>query len=282
MSYSVASVIMEYWRKWRKLIDDRIRQVLRELGEAEVVNVASYICEGGKRFRGFLTLLVADAMGGVPENAVDAAVAVELVHAASLALDDIIDLDYERRGRPAAWVAKGVSKTVMVSNLLIPYAQRIVLERYGTEALRRTIRAWLEASRGEVCDAFSPNACGLGYLELVRLKTGSLFRLASELGAIAAGGTGKVDLIAEYGEMLGIAYQVADDIADAANPKTQQPGLALFLEWCGKSIAKAVEELRRMVERIEEYAHQIIGDERLIQLPRFTVNVILEKVGVRI
>lgn len=275
-----AGVILERWRRARAEIDTAIEAALSELPEAGVVEAARYIARGGKRLRGFLLLEIAEALGGDRSKAIDAAVAVELVHAASLALDDIIDEDLTRRGFEAAWVKLGVKKTVMVSNLLIPYAQEIVARNYGPRALERTVAAWLDISRGEVIDAFMPpemldkNA----YLEMVRLKTGALFRLSAELGVLAAGRDDILGEAARLGEVIGMVYQVADDIRDSRDPVRveREPSLRLFLRWASP-LEKAYEFIERTLDEVKKMIASMLDgvDTVLRELPEFIVSAML-------
>jgi len=266
--------IVKLWKDVRRLIDERLDEVLNEFGEASLVNAAQYVVSGGKRFRGFLTIVVAKELGARIEDALDAAIAIELVHAASLALDDIIDADVFRRGKPAAWVTLGVSKAVMTANLLVPYAQRIVRQRYGSYALERTVEAWLKTSQGEALDAFASKA---DYLTVARLKTGALFRLAAELGAIAARGDNSiVKLAGEYGEALGVAYQIADDVVDLL-VGIESPGANMLVEWLGTTNPKAgIREAYRAAIQAAKLAEELAGASTLlVELPIFMVKTML-------
>jgi len=266
--------IVELWKDIRRLIDERLNEVLNGFSEASLVNAAQYVVGGGKRFRGFLTIVVAKELGARIEDALDAAIAIELVHAASLALDDIIDADVFRRGKPSAWVALGVSKAVMTANLLVPYAQRIVQQRYGSYALERTVEAWLKTSQGEVLDAFASKA---DYLTVVRLKTAALFRLAAELGAIAArGDSSVVRLAGEYGEALGIAYQIADDVVDLL-VGIESPGANMLVEWLGTTNPKAgIREAYHAAIQAAKIAEKLVGaNTLLVELPIFMVKTML-------
>ena len=259
MLLSKYSGIIAEWSKWKNVIDRAIDDTIADIPEAEAIEVTRYITSGGKRFRGFLVILIAESLGTKPERALPAAVAVELVHAASLALDDIIDNDTMRRGKTAAWVEYGIGKTVMVSNLIIPFAQRIVLENYGYEAVERTIQAWLDVSRGEVMDAFldPKNTSPEKYYEIARRKTGALFRLACELGVLASPNkiTNTVlEKMAKYGENLGIIYQYADDIIDLKKVEDGEielsmlsPSTILFYKIAGTA-SNAIRQLARMVK----------------------------------
>ncbi len=286
--------IIDEWAKWKPVIDDAVEAVLDDLPEAVAVDAAKYIASGGKRFRGFLVVLVAGLYGGEPSRAVPGAVAVELVHASSLALDDIIDGDTVRRGREAAWIRYGVSKTVMVSNLLVPYAQRIVMEAYGPAALEKTVHAWLDVSRGEVLDAFTdPGALDPGaYYDIAVKKTGALFRLSCELGAIASGNAGRdeVEKIGVYGEMLGLVYQYADDTVDLAHiekglldSSQLPPSTKLFLE-INKTTSSALDKLREIIERVDNAVRglrmPLDKKEVLTALPRFMAEAMLKEGGV--
>ncbi len=272
--------LVELWRRARRVLDERLESVVRRLGEGEALGVAEYIVSGGKRLRGFTTLLVAQELGGRWEDALDAAVAVELVHSASLAIDDVIDGDVERRGAPAAWLKYGPGRAVMVANLLIAFAQRFLLERYGFRAVEKSIVAWLDISRGEVRDAYME---GGDYVEIVRLKTGSLFRLAAELGAVAADAPpGMVERMGRYGELMGIAYQLADDIVDYVRGE-RSPAITRLLEWLGNPrdvLTAALEKLRAILSRVDEVLRGVRGASLLPVLPRFVVKAMLAEAGI--
>jgi geranylgeranyl pyrophosphate synthase len=281
-----ADEIVSRWKRWRSRIEEALERVVAGITVAEAIGVARYIVAGGKRFRGFLVVLVAEELGGRGEDALDAAVAVELVHASSLALDDIIDSDTVRRGKPAAWVAFGIPRTVMVSNLLIPLAQLIVAKRYGAIALERTVTAWLNTSLGEVYDAFysADELPRDSYTRIARLKTGSLFRLAAELGAIAAGREDLLQAAGSYGEALGYAYQVADDLVDLAleargrsiKPST---GYMLFKKLVGGSTEEGLRMLRKAVSEASRAAEKLPGARLLPSLPSFMANAMLQEAG---
>ncbi len=268
------------WRSIRSAIDEAIERTLRRLPEAEAVEAARYIAMGGKRLRGFILLELAQALGAKLEDAIDAAVAVELVHAASLALDDIIDEDLTRRGNEAAWIRYGLKKTVMVSNLLIPFAQTIVYKRYGKLALERTVEAWLNISRGEVIDAFVPleKLAPNSYLEMVRLKTGALFKLSAELGVLAAGRSDLLKKAGELGEKLGIMYQIADDIRDSSDPDKlkKEPSLRLFKMWAPspdqahRKIRELLEETMRLMRELVSAGHTVLE-----LIPGFVIKAML-------
>ena len=296
---SIRAVIVAEWMEKRAMIEAAIEKVVAELGDSGLPEVASYLAAGGKRFRGFLTLLAAEALGGRAEDALDAAVAVELVQAASLAIDDIIDGDEYRRGRRAAHLVHGVAKTVLASLLLIPVSQRLV-EKLGFKALYHVIRAWENTVRGEILDAFLAELVPADrYLEVSRLKTGSLFRLSLILGALSANADQEtVEKLGRYGDLLGIIYQLADDIADYKNSqkgsgKKKEPGLALFEKWAKTRHPQARDPAEAALEDLAQHiraAKAIIESLNLARekaiilehIPEFMAEKMLEEAGLHV
>jgi len=286
--------IVEEWRRVRLLIEPRLRAAAKDASEAGLVEVSEYILRGGKRFRGFLTVLVAEALGAAPEQALDAAVAIEMVHSASLAIDDIIDKDQVRRGLPVAWMVHGIEKTVLASLLMIPVAQSMV-ERYGVKALGRVIRAWERTVRGEIIDYLLASRLGpQRYVELVDLKTGSLFQLAAALGALAAGRDDMLPSLEAYGLALGRVYQIADDAADyhaymEGRRRKLDPSERLFEKWATTVLGAspgmpAVEAALRYVARQAREAGNALRGlpdgrrKRVLQaIPWFMVEKLLEE-----
>lgn len=170
----------------------------------------------GKMLRSRLILRVGTA-AQVPETTlVHAAAAVEMIHAASLLHDDVIDGGYLRRGVPTFWVERGIPGAILVGDLMLFKALDIVSEVEETRLTRQLIRM-----TGEVCDAESEQELLLRNTEatwdncvrIARRKTGALFAFA----AYACGGADEKLSAAlnEAGYVIGTAYQLADDILDA-------------------------------------------------------------------
>ncbi len=281
------------WLEAKTLIEDELEKTLNNLDPSGLPDVAKYISRGGKRFRGFLTILTAKGLGGSEKDAIEAAVAIELVQAASLAIDDIVDKDTVRRNSKAAWLVHGIGKTVLSSLLLIPIAQRMV-EKLGVSALYYVIRAWESTVRGEIIDVFLAESLpSAKYIELARLKTGSLFKLATILGALAAGVKDKpvLEKVGRYGELLGIIYQLADDIADytryiSGDKEKLDPSEKLFIKWAGEGQEDIIRNsLRTLNEYLKEITKNVdelpIKDSELYMLfkfiPYFLVSKMLEE-----
>jgi len=293
---SIYDDIVEEWRKVKLLLDERLESVSGSTSEAGLVDVTRYIVRGGKRFRGFITVMCARALGAPEEDALDAATAIPLVHSASLAIDDIIDKDTIRRGVKVAWIVYGVEKAVLASLLMIPVAQRMI-EKYGFSALAHVIRSWEETVRGEILDAFSADKMpAKDYFKLTSLKTGSLFKLAAVLGAVVARARWAVKSLSGYGLKLGITYQLADDIVDYYDyvrgvKEKLDPSERLFERWATEElgakgpkevISLAIERLRREASEASEKVDFLPPSrwKRILQvIPYFTAEKMLEKGG---
>lgn len=285
--------LIREWAEKKALIEEEINKVVStQMNEAGIIDVAKYISNGGKRFRGFLTILTAETLGGRVDDAIDAAVAIELVQAASLALDDIIDRDTIRRGKAAAWIVHGLPKTILSSLLFIPVSQRIV-EKLGFKAIFHVIRAWEATVRGEILDSFIPELVPAPrYIELCRLKTGSLFKLSTLLGAISVKAPQEVEKrMGEYGETLGILYQVADDVVDYYNYKRGvgefEPGLKHFEKWAKSRGQEPIKAGLNYLNEKLEYASTILSTIKFANekgalleiIPRFMVVKMLSEAG---
>lgn len=178
----------------------------------------------GKLFRPLLLVDSALAVGGDVDAVLPAAVGAECGHVASLIHDDIIDGDDLRRGRPAVHRRFGVADAIVAGDALIfdmfaglaECGDRGVPADRVMSALESVARAGLDLCRGQSLEA---EICGGltfdtdRYLTMVRLKTASFFRGACESGAILGGGTpAEVRALAAYGDRLGIAFQIHDDL----------------------------------------------------------------------
>jgi geranylgeranyl pyrophosphate synthase len=165
---------------------------------------ASALAAGGKRLRPALAFLSSSPDEAAP---LDAGVAVELVHMATLVHDDLIDGAAVRRGRAAAWTEHGAEAAKAAGDYLFARAFSVLAATGDGRAVAVLADAALALARGEAMQRrqrHDPDTSIDGYLERCSLKTGKLFEASCVLG----GGNG------EYGRMLGIAFQIADDVLD--------------------------------------------------------------------
>ncbi len=196
----------------RRLMADALsRTVLRQLGPEPGALLGS-----GKMLRSRLIFRVGSAAGVPYNHLLHAAAAVEMVHAASLLHDDVIDGGYLRRGVPTFWVERGIPGAILVGDMMLFKAVELTCE---VDTARMT--PLLVRLTGEVCDAESEQELVLRgkstdwehRVSIARRKTGALFAFA----AGACGGTDDtlVATLTEAGYAIGTAYQLADDVLDA-------------------------------------------------------------------
>jgi len=206
---------MEYPESRRALVEERLEAVLDGVEPAELAAEVRHVAlSGGKRVRPTVTVLSCEAAGGEAEDAVDFAVGVELVHDASLVVDDIIDRSDTRRGSASAWAEFGYSPAIVASDGLI--GEAFELFSPDPRAMEAVADAMVELGEGEATELVARPTDREGYMELACRKTGALFRAAAELGAIAADADpATVEAFGEYAQKVGVAFQIRDDVLDA-------------------------------------------------------------------
>ena len=206
---------MELLERRRALIEQRLVEVIDGV-EPETLReeVRHSTLSGGKRVRPTVTVLACETVGGDPEDAVDFGVGIELVHTASLVVDDIIDRSELRRGTTSAWAEHGHGPAIVTSDGLL--GEAFALFSTDPKAMQVVSEALVELGIGEATELSAQPTTEAEYMTLARRKTGALFRAAAELGAIAAGTDSvTVEALGEYAERVGIAFQIRDDVLDA-------------------------------------------------------------------
>jgi geranylgeranyl diphosphate synthase type I len=206
---------MEYLERRVGLVNDRLEAVVKGVDPPELSDELEHVAlSGGKRVRPAVSILSCEAVGGSPSEAVDFAVAVELVHNASLVIDDIIDRSGVRRGKPSAWAEYGYGPAIICSDGLL--GEAFALLSVDDQATQIVAEAMVELSEGEATELVARPTTDEEYMTLARRKTGVLFRAAAELGVVAAGGDPvTVESFGEYAERVGVAFQIRDDVLDA-------------------------------------------------------------------
>ncbi|MFJ6194896.1 polyprenyl synthetase family protein [Micromonospora sp. NPDC092111] len=190
----------------------------------QLVTIARYaLLPAGKLLRPMMALHAAEAVGGSPRDVLAAALGMEYLHVATLVHDDIIDADTLRRGRPAVPVAFGIPNAIVVGDHLIFSAFQSIVDSGGAAppshvaaAVAALAEAGQDLCRGQMLEAQLVGDLDAGarwYPEMIRLKTGSLFRAVCHIGALLGGADPDVASgLARYGEHLGTAFQIRDDL----------------------------------------------------------------------
>jgi len=312
--------VQEFYEKVKTDIDEAIRDML-DMQPKDIKERMAYALEGGKRLRPFLTVLVYYALGGKNyEEAISTAISIELAHGASLVHDDIIDRDKVRRGRLTLHELVNIPRAILLGHKLLRNGLKVAFDA-GSRIVDIFLRMWNDAIAGELEDVkvlmkevkeLEVPAEAL-YFDIIKRKTASFFRGAAEIGAAKVGVHNRiVRRIGDYGEYVGIAYQLADDWVDMESGKLETLPLLMMaqaerrmrdelVEMCLKGRVDVYELLRKLkfdaheffLSHIVSYASKanvIIGElgldneyaDMLREYPRWAVNKMLAKIGTSI
>jgi geranylgeranyl pyrophosphate synthase len=216
-------------------MEARLRTVLHDTDHRMLTDRATHLIEaGGKRLRPLLALLGAQFGAGfdtLDESVVvDAAVITELIHAATLHHDDVMDAAPVRHGVATASSLWGNNLAVLLGDLLLARAAELGAELgarlggdRGVEALRLQAATLARLVRGQLLETQPPDGDAMAHcVEVMADKTGSLIAMALELGAVVAGAPEEHRAaLARCGEALGIAFQLGDDVIDITTPAAE-------------------------------------------------------------
>ncbi len=183
--------------------------------------IATHIFDaGGKRLRPFLTVLVARLFGYTKEDIYDLACTMEMLHAATLLHDDVLDDAHARRGCPAAHTVFDTTSTILAGDALLAAANLLVAEYNDVRLCRCFSEATMQTASGEILEI--DNLCNLEQSEdmydaIVLGKTAWLLRASCVMGALRAGASeAEIAAVAAFGQELGMAFQMVDDALDFA------------------------------------------------------------------
>ncbi|MGB8021015.1 MAG: polyprenyl synthetase family protein [Candidatus Nanopelagicales bacterium] len=190
-----------------------------------VTGAASHLMDaGGKRFRPLLTLLSAEFGNPEMPNVVPAAVVVELTHLATLYHDDVMDEAAVRRGAPSANARWDNTVAILTGDFLFARASNLLAD-LGADAVRIQARTFERLCTGQIRETMGPAAEEdpiAHHVQVLADKTGSLIAAATRFGGLMSGAPeGVVETLATYGERIGVAFQLADDLVDLASERTQ-------------------------------------------------------------
>ena len=255
---------------------DAVNVLIRERMASEhaprIPQVTAHLIEaGGKRLRPMLTLAAARLCGYDGPYHVHLAAAVEFIHTATLLHDDVVDESAQRRGRPTANLLWDNKSSVLVGDYLFARSFQLMTEPGEMRVLAILANASATIAEGEVLQLTAAQDLATNeeiYLKVVRGKTAALFSAATEVGGVIAGATAdQVAALFTYGDALGVAFQIADDLLDYTGTakaigkntgddfRERKMTLPLI-----KAVAKATPAERAFWQRVIEKGDQRDGD----------------------
>lgn len=251
---------------------------LNALQESIADPIWDLLDRGGKRWRPILFLLIIDLLGKSPKDYVDLSVIFELIHNATLIIDDLEDSSEMRRGKPATYLIYGIDIAVNAGNTLY-YLPLKVLDSYKDKLDKETLlkvhqvyfQEMLNLGLGQATDItwhkglISDQEITINqYLQMCAFKTGCLSRMAAKVGAIVGGGDEKkVEALGLLGESLGVVFQIQDDILNITENELSK----------GKGVGEDITEGKRSLPII--YALNSLPEDkakRLIEILKMHTN----------
>jgi octaprenyl-diphosphate synthase len=212
-------VFSDQMNEYRVTVDDAISSELRRMKETPFFEPLTYALTGGKRLRPILLLLAFQSVASLERDPLPAAVAVEIIHSGSLAIDDIIDEDLTRRDIEAFHASYGLKVSLLNTEMLLSIMLDIVarcLDNRVAQVLAQAVSSLGTGAFEELAVYTTKRTIDMGvYLSILEKKTAFLFEASARMGALLAGAQkNEIDALSDYGRLLGLAYQIQDDIVD--------------------------------------------------------------------
>lgn len=172
----------------------------------------------GKQIRPIITLLSAKAVGEINEKTIETAIAMEMLHTASLIHDDVVDETFERRGQKSVNAIWNNKLAILTGDYILSQALYTAKETNDIRIIEEITNLGKEISKGEIQQITNMQNSIYDekkYLEVIKMKTAALLSTCSKCGAITSGAEEKeLEMMRKYGEIYGICFQIKDDIFD--------------------------------------------------------------------
>jgi octaprenyl-diphosphate synthase len=220
--------LLEQFSEYLLKIDDALKRELDLYSWSEFYAPLRYACDGGKRIRPLILVLSAESVMPrmadslrIGEHIFFAACAIELLHTESVIHDDIIDEENLRRGKPSFHVKYGYNSSILTADFVLGIILSIGSKLNNSRVASELSNAAIKMSEGEIMEIKLADALKIGeddYIKVLEQKTASLFEASAKIGAILGGGEeDEIHAMATFGNFLGIAYQIHDDLIDWNN-----------------------------------------------------------------
>lgn len=223
-----ANPLIEQFREYLSKINDALKRELDLYSWSEFYAPLKYACDGGKRIRPLILVLSAESAkvgkansSKLGEDTFMAATAIELLHTESVIHDDIIDEENLRRGKPSFHVKYGYNSSILTADFVLGIILNIGSKLNNPRVSSELSNAAIKMSEGEMMEiklAKDPEIREDDYIKVLEHKTASLFETSAKVGAILGEGEeDEIRAMATFGNLLGIAYQIHDDLIDWNN-----------------------------------------------------------------
>jgi len=223
-----ANPLLEQFSSYLSKIDEYLARELDLYSWSEFYTPLRYASEGGKRIRPLILVLSAETILANTHSNIDitedmflASCAIELLHTQSVIHDDIIDKEDYRRGKPSFHIKYGYNSSILTADFVLGIILSICTKINNAKVSAELSNAAIKMSEGEMMEiklTKDPYLKEDDYIKVVEHKTASLFEAAAKIGSLLGGGTDEeICAIGSFGHLLGIAYQIHDDIMDWNN-----------------------------------------------------------------
>lgn len=219
--------LVEQFSSYLLRIDDYLGRELDLYSWSEFYSPLRYASEGGKRIRPLILVLAAETVSMDDKDQIKdekvllGSSAIELLHTESVIHDDIIDEENFRRGKPSFHVKYGYNSSILTADFVLGIILNMCSKIDNPNVSAELSRAATKMSEGEMMEirlAKDPLLKEDDYIKVIEYKTASLFEASSKIGAILGGGsTSDIQAMGSFGNLLGIAYQIHDDLLDWNN-----------------------------------------------------------------
>ncbi|MGC2428357.1 MAG: polyprenyl synthetase family protein [Nitrososphaeraceae archaeon] len=223
-----ANPLIEQFSEYLSKINDALKRELDLYSWSEFYGPLRYACDGGKRIRPLILVLSAESAkvgkansSKLGEDTFMAASAIELLHTESVIHDDIIDEENLRRGKPSFHVKYGYNSSILTADFVLGIILNIGSKLNNPRVSSELSNAAIKMSEGEMMEiklAKDPKIREDDYIKVLEHKTASLFETSAKVGAILGEGEeDEIRAMSTFGNLLGIAYQIHDDLIDWNN-----------------------------------------------------------------
>ena len=248
-----ANPLLEQFSTYLSKIDEYLARELDLYSWSEFYTPLRYASEGGKRIRPLILVLSAETISAKKRASMDitddmllSSCAIELLHTQSVIHDDIIDKENYRRGKPSFHIKYGYNSSILTADFVLGIILNICTKINNAKISAELSKAAIKMSEGEMMEiklTKDPFLKDDDYIKVVENKTASLFEAASKIGSLLGTGTEEeICAMGSFGHLLGIAYQIHDDIMDWNN----EDRLFNFLVRNNKQSAEFIERMEKL------------------------------------